>query len=36
MSWELWWQIALLIGWVGFVCAFVKNIDSGKGPGRDD
>jgi hypothetical protein len=29
MSWELWWQIALLLGWAGFIVAFIKSVKPG-------
>lgn len=30
MSWELWWQIVLLVLHVAACVAFVKGVDSGK------
>jgi hypothetical protein len=32
VTWELWWQITIWIVLVTLCAAFVKGMDSGKGP----
>lgn len=30
MTWQLFWQLFMLFGWVGFLVSFVKSVDAGK------